>query len=157
MTITTAVALFVIACSTETSEPARYGQEASFELVEVTKIWDKGAHNAFTDLILFNDEWFCVFREGQGHIDPAGTIRVIKSKDGINWESAALITSHSGDLRDPKISITPDGRLMLIGAEWDKSAFTGEQFSLVEGEPQLRSFAWLLKLTDLVADAAWRE
>jgi hypothetical protein len=35
--------------------------------VEVKKIWDKGAHNAFTDLIWFKEEWLCVFREATGH------------------------------------------------------------------------------------------
>ena len=35
------------------------------ELVEVRKIWDRGAHNAFTDLVRFKDAWFCVFREGK--------------------------------------------------------------------------------------------
>jgi hypothetical protein len=40
-------------------------------------------------------------------------IRVIRSADGEAWESVALLTEEGVDLRDPKISITPDGRLML--------------------------------------------
>src|SRR5690349_9577926 len=86
-------------------------------LVESRRIWDAAPHNAFTDLIRFKGEWFCVFREGQGHVSPDGSLRVISSRDGEQWQSAALITSPTSDLRDAKITETPDGRLMLAGAE----------------------------------------
>ncbi len=86
-------------------------------LVSVRKIWDRAPHNAFTDLIRFQDQWFCVFREGQAHVSPDGALRVITSRDGVDWESAALIESPNSDLRDAKITITPDNRLMLSGAE----------------------------------------
>ncbi len=86
-------------------------------LVEVRKIWDKAPHNAFTDLVRFKDEWFCVFREGKGHVSPDGALRVIASKNGKDWRSTALLTSDNSDLRDAKINVTPDGRLMLSGAE----------------------------------------
>ncbi|EAQ78071.1 hypothetical protein [Blastopirellula marina] len=90
------------------SEPAK--------VLSVNKIWDKAPHNAFTDLVRFNDQWFCVFREGGGHISKVGSLRVLKSTDGENWESAALVTSDAADLRDAKISVTPDGKLCLAGA-----------------------------------------
>ncbi len=86
-------------------------------LIEARRIWDNAPHNAFTDLIRFQDRWFCVFREGQGHVSPDGSLRVITSVDGKDWESAALVTSEDSDLRDAKITTTPDGRLMLSGAE----------------------------------------
>ena len=89
---------------------------ASLELLEVKKIWDAAPHNAFTDLIRFKGRWFCVFREGQAHVSPDGALRIITSKVGKSWESAALITSTNADLRDAKITITPDHRLMLSGA-----------------------------------------
>lgn len=88
----------------------------TLELVESNRIWDKAPHNAFTDLLRFNDRWYCVFREGSAHVSPDGAIRVITSKDGEDWESIALVTSPKYDLRDAKLSPTPDGRLMLNGA-----------------------------------------
>jgi hypothetical protein len=96
-----------------------------------TKIWDQGPHNAFTDLVRFQDRWFCVFREGQGHVSPDGALRVITSVDGETWESAALITSDNSDLRDAKITVTPDGQLMLCGAEalHDKSQNTHQSLA----------------------------
>ena len=84
------------------------------ELLSVRKIWDQGAHNAFTDLIRFQDKWFCSFREGDGHVGGDGKLRVLESADGENWKSAALLTESGIDLRDPKLSITPDGRLMIV-------------------------------------------
>ncbi len=59
------------------------------KLVEAKRIWDQAPHNAFTDLIRFKGEWFFVFREGQGHVSPDGALRVITSKDGKAWASAA--------------------------------------------------------------------
>ena len=35
------------------------------ELVEVRKVWDRAPHNAFTDLVRFDNTWFCVFRQGK--------------------------------------------------------------------------------------------
>jgi hypothetical protein len=85
-------------------------------LVEVTRFWDKAPHSAFTDLIRFKSRWVCVFREGKGHVSPDGAIRVLTSSDGKSWEPAALLTSRTADLRDPKITITPDGQLQLSAA-----------------------------------------
>jgi hypothetical protein len=91
-------------------------RSAEPKLVEVKKIWDRAPHNAFTDLIRYHDEWFCVFREGAKHVAPDGALRVLTSKNGDTWTSAALITNTTADLRDAKIVITPDDHLMLNGA-----------------------------------------
>ena len=85
------------------------------ELVEVTKIWDRANHNAFTDLVRFNDQWYCAFREGEKHVSKEGKLRVIRSADGATWESAGLLELADYDLRDACLSIMPDGRLMLLG------------------------------------------
>jgi hypothetical protein len=86
------------------------------EIIEARKIWDAAPHNAFTDLAHFQGRWYCVFREGQGHVSPDGALRVISSEDGQQWASAALLSSPTSDLRDPKIVVTPDSKLMLSGA-----------------------------------------
>ncbi|MFO0878170.1 MAG: exo-alpha-sialidase [Gemmataceae bacterium] len=84
---------------------------------QAVKIWSQAPHNAFTDLVRFQGRWFCVFREGKAHVSPDGALRVLSSTDGVKWESAALIKSDNSDLRDAKITVTPDGHLMLCGAE----------------------------------------
>ena len=83
------------------------------EIVSVGKIWDRGEHNAFTDLIRFRDRWWCTFREARNHAGSIGRVRVIDSRDGEEWKSAALLDQDGIDLRDPKLSVMPDGRLML--------------------------------------------
>jgi len=89
--------------------------QAQPELVEARKIWDQAPHNAFTDLIRFRDRWLCVFREGKTHVSPDGVLRVLGSADGRTWTSDAVVALAGADLRDAKITITPDGRLMLSG------------------------------------------
>jgi len=103
----------------------------SLKLLDVRKIWDQAPHNAFTDLTRFDGKWYCVFREGKGHVSPDGSLRVLTSTDGEKWESAALLTSPDSDLRDAKICVTPDGQLMLTGAEamHDKSKFTHQSLA----------------------------
>jgi len=86
------------------------------ELVESRRIWDRAKHNAFTDLLRYKGRWYCVFREGSAHVSPDGALRVITSADGEKWKSIALVTSPKYDLRDAKLTTTPDGRLMLNGA-----------------------------------------
>ncbi|MFC5413139.1 sialidase family protein [Larkinella bovis] len=81
----------------------------------VTKIWDQATHSAFTDLIRFKGAFYCSFREGSGHIPGTdGKVRILKSTTGKDWESVALLEKEGIDLRDPKLSITPNGRLMII-------------------------------------------
>lgn len=100
-------------------------------IVKAQRIWDSAPHNAFTDLIRFKGRWYCVFREGQKHVSPDGALRVITSVDGTQWKSSALITSETSDLRDAKITVTPDGRLMLAGAEAINTPTTHRHQSLV--------------------------
>lgn len=106
-------------------------RDGSMKLIEVQKIWDKAPHNAFTDLVRFQDRWFCVFRESSGHLLTDGALRVIWSTDGEKWESATLITSPNSDLRDAKITVTPNGQLMLYGGEvlHDKSKHTHQSLA----------------------------
>lgn len=83
--------------------------------IRVSKIWDEAAHSAFTDLVYFNGMFFCSFREGPDHVSgPNGSARVIRSLDGEKWESIAYFEISDRDIRDPKLSITPDNKLMLL-------------------------------------------
>lgn len=96
--------------------PQQADKKSSLRLIDVRKIWDKATHNAFTDLLRHNDRWYCVFREGRKHVSPDGSLRVITSTDGKDWKSLSLVSHPIDDLRDAKLSVTPDGRFMLNGA-----------------------------------------
>lgn len=115
---------------------ARGAAPIKLELVEVKKVWAEAPHNAFTDLIRFQDKWFMTFREATTHMYdvPAGRVRVLTSDDGKTWKSAALLKfgTDADDLRDPKLSITPEGRLLLIAGLAPK-----------ENRKTRQSLAWL--------------
>ncbi len=103
--------LFVCGCNGKTTED----RNDSF----VKKIWDNGNHCAFTSIIKFKDKYYCSFREADSHVfdkdgNAEGKVRIIVSSDGENWESVLLMQKATYDLRDPKLSITSDGRLMVI-------------------------------------------
>lgn len=94
------------------------------------RIWAESPHCAFTSLIWYKECWFCSFRESDGHVpgnsylgkritpgsfhEPRnGVIRVIRSTDGTTWASAAVIERKGYDLRDAKLTVSPDGRLVM--------------------------------------------
>nr|MCR4921809.1 hypothetical protein [Bacteroidaceae bacterium] len=86
--------------------------------VSVDKIWDEGTHAAFTSLVKFNGKYYCAFREGYSHIFDAegraeGKVRILESRNERKWRSVAYFGQEGIDLRDPKLSIMPDGRLMV--------------------------------------------
>lgn len=97
----------------------RAGAQTGTIAYDVQKIWDNGSHCAFTSLIRYKGQLYCSFREGATHIfdekgNAEGKIRILVSKNGKRWEPLPLIGKDGYDLRDPKLSITPDGRLMVI-------------------------------------------
>jgi hypothetical protein len=91
------------------------------KLISCKKIWDKANHNAFTDLLHHEGNFYCCFREGEHHAGGSnGKIRILKSSDAVEWSSVALISKRGIDLRDPMLSITPNGQWLLNmgGTKW---------------------------------------
>jgi hypothetical protein len=84
-------------------------------LVEVKRIADDAPHSAFTDLVRWNDEFICAFRQGRRHVSTDGRIAVLASSDGEAWSKVAELKLADFDLRDASLSATPEGSLMLIG------------------------------------------
>ncbi|HYV26970.1 MAG TPA: hypothetical protein VFA77_05525, partial [Candidatus Eisenbacteria bacterium] len=128
------------------------------ELLSVKKIWHGDKHNAFTDLIRFQDKWLCCFRESQAHVGGNGIIRVLASENGEKWESFAAISETGVDLRDPKLSIAPDKRLMLSlgGSIYEGKTFKERQSRVAfskngkywtEPERVLKKGDWLWRVT----------
>lgn len=78
-------------------------------------IWDSAPHNAFTDLCRYRGYWYCVFREANAHgpEEGYGRIRIIRSRDTSGWESVGLISDSAYDLRDPKLTVDNNGKLMM--------------------------------------------
>ncbi|MBL8177353.1 MAG: hypothetical protein JNK48_21940 [Bryobacterales bacterium] len=102
---------------------------------DAVKIWDKAPYNSFTDLSYYGGRWICVFREGASHFpkDGEGIIRVVASSDGSRWDSIAELQFAGRDLRDPKLSVTPQGELMLT---------VGAVIPDVNAKPRVRTLSW---------------
>ena len=84
------------------------------DAISVTKIYSDSNYNAFTSLVKFNGKFYCAFRSGERHVyGRDGVIKVISSSDGKTWEPVATISKKGYDLRDPKLSITPNGRMLV--------------------------------------------
>ena len=148
------------------------GQEPTMSQFPSRMIWNGAKHCAFTDVIQFKGKLYCTFRESSvGHIpgkktgEGDGVIRVLCSPDGEKWESVALLERKTFDLRDAKLSETPDGRLMVLmgGSVYvdqklvkrivqvSFSDENGQNFSAptnVEIDPAIRSdLDWLWRVT----------
>lgn len=118
-------------------------------------IWNEAPYSAFTDLIFYQNQFLCCFRESNSHQEGEnGTIRILSSPDAINWSSVASLALNGYDLRDPKLSITPKGQLLLnMGATvWQGSQETinsavsfssdGQQWNAVQVLPYPGEWMW---------------
>ncbi len=84
------------------------------------KIWDMTRlpgedkmRMELTDLARFNGYWYCGFREAFiHHSHPSGRGRVIRSADGVTWESVLLKEWDGADVREITLSVTSEGLLM---------------------------------------------
>lgn len=123
--------------------------------MKVSRIWDKD-YCAFPGITLFQGRYYVIFREGRGHVfdengKAEGKIRILRSEDGSNWNSVALLGKEGFDLRDPKLSVTPDGCLMAsIGGSFYRDkvlekriphvSFSADGLNFSDPEPV--SFDW---------------
>ena len=83
--------------------------------VSINKIYGDGnSYCAFTSLIKRNGTYYCAFREGKAHVSDDGVIRIMKSTNGKDWMLLTTISKELIDLRDPNLSIMPDGKLLLV-------------------------------------------
>jgi hypothetical protein len=80
----------------------------------VKKIGNKADHNAFVDLCEFNKQLFCCYREAKNHVSAEGKICILTLDKAGNVCSINRLNMANVDFRDPKLSITPDGRLLLL-------------------------------------------
>src|SRR5690606_31846002 len=56
-----------------------------------TRIYGSTLHAAFPSLVKFNNAFYCAFREGPAHEGAGGVIRIIKSADGVHWETVDVL------------------------------------------------------------------
>lgn len=91
-------------------------QAPQISVDSVTRVWDRGQHNAFTDLCFAHQRFWLVFREASNHVSDDGVLILLTSSDGVHWALAVELSLAGVDLRDPKLAVMPDGRLMITCA-----------------------------------------
>jgi hypothetical protein len=71
-------------------------------------------HHAFTDLCDFRGALYCCYRVASNHVSGDGVINIVTMTTNTEVKYTQRISLPSTDLRDPKLSITPKGELMLL-------------------------------------------
>ncbi len=110
----------------------------ALRIEEVTRVADSAPHQAFTDMVRFGPQLLLAFREGDGHVGGAdGKVRLLASRDGKTWEPRALLAQDGVDLRDPKVSVTPGGELLVVmgGSRYFEGMLVGREPKVVRWSP----------------------
>jgi len=64
-----------------------------------------GHHNAFTDMVYWNDHFYLVYRSAETHIDLDSKLVLIKSYDAGKWDEVEEFRFKDADIRDAKILV----------------------------------------------------
>ena len=141
------------------SDPVLYQNVLQVEGLE------PAAHSAFTDMVEWDGKIFLTFREGINHQPSSpseyGSIRILMSATGLHWENVGLITDEDYDLRDPKLSVTPDNRLMILYATINRQLQSGDKtinkvsFLQKEGESYIFTQPIPICHQDYMAQSSW--
>src|ERR1043166_6016715 len=85
--------------SAEAAPPATldWEKDAKPFVKSIEPVWTEPGYHAFTDLIRFQGQLYCSFRDGTGHVPGKaganGRIRIVRADDpaGHGWKSIALL------------------------------------------------------------------
>ena len=126
----------------------------------VNKIYGDGStYCAFTSLVKRANVYYLAFREGISHVAPGdyGVIRIMSSLDGESWDLIQTLSVNNIDLRDPNISIMPDGKLLILcGARMlteDDTYITRTYYSIENSNNHFSP----PQLVDLPQEVCWDE
>lgn len=109
-----------------------------FNLQSVTCLArDEALHLAFTDLCQYQGRYWLAYREASSHHRQDGRIVLLVSDDkGHSWQEQHRFILAKGELRDPKLSVSPHGELWLNCARINAAGlqsllyrFDGERWS----------------------------
>ncbi|MCC6144818.1 MAG: hypothetical protein IT368_13510 [Candidatus Hydrogenedentes bacterium] len=89
------------------------------QVQDVRRVFDEGPHNAFTDLIRWQDRFWLVFRHcPDGHmVHPTSSIVVLSSEDTHTWQEEHRFSVPLRDTRDPHF-LAFKGKLFIYTGTW---------------------------------------
>lgn len=85
--------------------------------IVTSKVYGDGStYCAFTSLIKKDSIYYLAFREAQTHVSEGdfGVIKILTSVDGEKWVVFQTISKPNVDLRDPNLSVSPKGAVILL-------------------------------------------
>ncbi len=90
-------------------------KKTGVETVSGTQLaeFNEAEHNAFTDLIKYNGNYYCAFREGSSHQSFDGKLKIVISADSKTWKNFGLLSITGKDLRDPHFFIDSNNVLSI--------------------------------------------
>ncbi|MBE7494437.1 MAG: exo-alpha-sialidase [Verrucomicrobiaceae bacterium] len=89
-------------------------QAQTAEIVSTKKIWDKAASQAQTDLVRFQNLFYCAFREADTATGGEGRVHILLSASGETWIDHVTINEPGVDLRDPKLCVMADEKRIYL-------------------------------------------
>jgi hypothetical protein len=98
----------------------RVSDTPSIQIDGVHRVFDDGAHNAFTYMTLFRGRYYLCFRScPEGHmLFTTSRIRVLVSDDGISeWTQVCEFQVPERDVRDPHL-LEFDDKLFVYSGAW---------------------------------------
>lgn len=100
------------------------GSTAAVELPEIKvtnirRVFHNGEHNAFTDLVRFNDQFYLTFRTcPDGHmVHPTASIIIMTSTDLKHWKQVHQFSVKERDTRDPHFLVFRE-KLFVYTGTW---------------------------------------
>ncbi|MBL9130034.1 MAG: exo-alpha-sialidase [Verrucomicrobiaceae bacterium] len=84
------------------------------EIVSTQKIWDKAIWQGLTDLVRFQNLFYCAFREGESATKGEGAIHFLLSASGETWIDHVTLKEPGVDLRDPKLCVMADEKRIYL-------------------------------------------
>lgn len=96
---------------------ATHADGPAVEVSNVRRAFHNGEHNAFTDLVKFQDAYYLTFRScPDGHaVHPTASIIVLESDDAIEWRPVHRFRVKHRDTRDPHFLVFRDQLFVLTG------------------------------------------
>lgn len=99
--------------------PAMAGPLPEVSVTNIRRVFHNGEHNAFTDLVQFNDMFYLTFRScPDGHmVHPTASIIILSSTDGKQWNQVHRFSVEKRDTRDPHFLVFKN-RLFVYTGTW---------------------------------------
>jgi len=94
-------------------------------------VFSNGRHNAFTDVTLFGDYYYLVFRAGDHHVSYDGRILACRSTDGIRWSEPIEIINTPTDDRDPKLFVFDSKLFCTFQSRWASEEDPHRRFPMI--------------------------